>query len=315
VKWIAIDEIHLVSVWGRDFRKSYALLEGIRHILGNKPWFGYTATLDQPTFTRVCDYAAFRSTTKVMRLSTDRPNIAIVRARLKRHDKKSYKMLHFVVAEASKRSDGSLSHGFSQLRDSDGNINNQTRDGTTLTESQTQRSLIYTPYKPSSLRWAEAVTPETYNQSSRTVKGRPRTTKIGGSDTLPPPADLKPSPECIPKTLIFTDSRDGCCSIVNSIRAWLQRLGYSETLSRETIKPYYSTLIDADKAEILSRFAEIDTGLRILVATDALAHGKDVPDIDIVIIYGMPRDKDQQVSFGKCLEELQEQRIARAWRF
>jgi superfamily II DNA/RNA helicase len=135
------------------------------------------------------------------------------------------------------------------------------------------------------------------------VKGRPRTTKIGGSNTLPPPADLKPSPECIPKTLIFTDSRDGCCSIVNSIRTWLQRLGYSETLSRETIKPYYSTLIDAYKAEILSRFAEVDTGLRILVATDALAHGKDVPNIDIVIIYGMPRDKDPSVlwqMFGRA---------------
>ena len=47
----------------------------------------------------------------------------------------------------------------------------------------------------------------------------------------------------------------------------------------------------------------IVTGLRILVATDALAHGKDVPDIDIVIIYGMPRDKDPSVlwqMFGRA---------------
>jgi hypothetical protein len=154
VKWIAIDELHLVSVWGRNFRKSYALLEAIRHILGSKPWFGCTTTLDQPTFTRVCDYAAFRPTTKVMRLSTDRPEIAIIRARLKRHDKKSYKVLHFVVAEASKRPDESrlsVLPGFSQLRGSDSNISsNTTRGGTTLTESRTQRSLTYTPYKLSS---------------------------------------------------------------------------------------------------------------------------------------------------------------------
>jgi superfamily II DNA helicase RecQ len=50
VKWIVVDELHLVSTWGREFRKSYALLEGMRHALGNKPLFGCTVTLDDPTF-------------------------------------------------------------------------------------------------------------------------------------------------------------------------------------------------------------------------------------------------------------------------
>src|SRR6267378_6561811 len=40
VKWVIVDELHLVSVWGEEFRKSYAMLEVIRHTLGHKPWFG-----------------------------------------------------------------------------------------------------------------------------------------------------------------------------------------------------------------------------------------------------------------------------------
>ena len=40
VKWVVVDELHLVSIWGDNFRKSYAMLEVIRHTLGHKPWFG-----------------------------------------------------------------------------------------------------------------------------------------------------------------------------------------------------------------------------------------------------------------------------------
>ena len=31
------DELHLVPIWGDNFRKSYAMLEVIRHTLGHKP--------------------------------------------------------------------------------------------------------------------------------------------------------------------------------------------------------------------------------------------------------------------------------------
>ena len=44
VKWVVVDELHLVSIWGDSFRKSYAMLEVIRHTLGHKPWFGCTTT-------------------------------------------------------------------------------------------------------------------------------------------------------------------------------------------------------------------------------------------------------------------------------
>jgi superfamily II DNA helicase RecQ len=54
-KWVVVDEIHLVYTWGKEFRKSYARLEGMWHTLGNKPWFGCTTTLDSQTFRTVCE--------------------------------------------------------------------------------------------------------------------------------------------------------------------------------------------------------------------------------------------------------------------
>ena len=60
VKWVVVDEVHLVSVWEDAFRKSYAKLETIRHALGKKPWFGCTATLNEYTFERICANGGFR---------------------------------------------------------------------------------------------------------------------------------------------------------------------------------------------------------------------------------------------------------------
>jgi superfamily II DNA or RNA helicase len=317
VKWIVVDELHLVSTWGREFRKSYALLQGMRHVLGSKPWFGCTATLDDPTLRKVCDFAAFKETTEIKRFPIDRPDVAIVRAVVKRLDKTSFKLLHFVVADAARRRDGSRltsKLGFHQLKESGFQLGPP--------ESQlsygSQASIFCTPYRSSSLRWTDYLTPDSFSQPSQTPQSpQPSSSKRARSiprpDALPSPGDLIPSPECIPKTLIFTNSRTGCCKMADDIRKWLQRLGYSETCSEETVRPYYSTMIEVDKKKVLDRFAKTNTELRILIATDALAHGKDIPDVDIVIVYGFPRDKDPSLflqMFGRAARAPERKGIA-----
>lgn len=96
-------------------------------------------------------HPSVRPTTKVMCLSTDRPDIAIVRARLKRYDKKSYQMmLHFVVVEASKRPDRSrlsVFPGFSQLRDSDSNISTVETRWQMEQRSQITEINVYSPIR------------------------------------------------------------------------------------------------------------------------------------------------------------------------
>lgn len=54
-------------------------------------------------------------------------------------------------------------------------------------------------------------------------------------------------------------------------------------------------MIDVDKQRTLDEFAKQNTGLRVLVVTDALAHGKDIPDVDAVVVYGFPRDKEPSI--------------------
>ena len=54
-----VDEVHLVTDWGTSFRGAYTLLYKLRILLGRKPWFACTATLDDPTFDVVCQLAGF----------------------------------------------------------------------------------------------------------------------------------------------------------------------------------------------------------------------------------------------------------------
>ena len=47
---MAVDELHLVALWGSGIRPQYAQLSLLRRRLGGDvPWFGCSATLDQKT--------------------------------------------------------------------------------------------------------------------------------------------------------------------------------------------------------------------------------------------------------------------------
>ena len=105
VKWVVMDELHSVAIWGKEFRQSYAQLEAMRHTLGRKPWFGCTATLDDPTFYKMCEHAAFRETTTIKRTSIDLPDVAFIRSSVRRLGKSSLKPLHFVFADAQRLPD------------------------------------------------------------------------------------------------------------------------------------------------------------------------------------------------------------------
>jgi superfamily II DNA helicase RecQ len=101
---VLIDEVHLVSAWGKDFRKSYAildsvrLLDSVRYWVGDKVWFGCTATLDTDAQRRICDFAGFKEDTRIIRTSIDRPDIAFIREVVKKNEKLSFRPLYFVIS-------------------------------------------------------------------------------------------------------------------------------------------------------------------------------------------------------------------------
>ena len=96
--------------WGGSFRSSYTQLWKVRSLLGRRPWFACTATLDDITFKIVQELAGFRDNVNLVRTSINRPDLSIIREYVKRGSKKSFKSLYFVIDHAYKEApEGDLS--------------------------------------------------------------------------------------------------------------------------------------------------------------------------------------------------------------
>lgn len=73
---LAINEIHLVEEWGKDFRPMYAEIEKIRkRIPCHVPLLGISATLTKNNQTRVAEKAGFLPNYRLLQTSLDRLEI------------------------------------------------------------------------------------------------------------------------------------------------------------------------------------------------------------------------------------------------
>jgi hypothetical protein len=72
----------------------------VRSLLGRRPWFACTATLNNITFKIVQELAGFRNNINIVRTSINRPDLSIIREYVKRGNKKSFKGLYFVIDRA-----------------------------------------------------------------------------------------------------------------------------------------------------------------------------------------------------------------------
>src|SRR5699024_9886179 len=80
LRLVAIDEAHLVLLWGKGFRTSYAKLNLIRSIIGAEiPWFACSATLDGHALNSLRINVQFNKDVKIQRTSINRPEIVIRR--------------------------------------------------------------------------------------------------------------------------------------------------------------------------------------------------------------------------------------------
>jgi superfamily II DNA helicase RecQ len=85
-----------------------------------------------------------------------------------------------------------------------------------------------------------------------------------------------PTPESIPKTVVFIDSRRDIQKCAECLREWLQKLSAGTIGARDCkqiIQVYHSHTTPNDKNAIYDEFSKPDSKIRIMVATESLGTG------------------------------------------
>ncbi|KAH7109135.1 ATP-dependent DNA helicase [Dactylonectria macrodidyma] len=103
-----------------------------------------------------------------------------------------------------------------------------------------------------------------------------------------------PTPESIPKTVIFIDSRRDIQKCAECLREWLQKLSAGAIGARDCkqiIQVYHSHTTLNDKNAIYDEFSKADSKIRIMVATESLGTGVDLSDVIRVVQYGFPLER------------------------
>ena len=198
VSVVAVDELHLVALWGSGIRPQYAQLSLLRRRLGGDvPWFGCSATLDQTTLDTARKMTGFEASCEFFRSSVDRPEIKLIVETIPPRTIKRFTSLFFVLLDAM--------------------------------------------------------------------------------------TDGLPTPERIPKTVIFIDSRRDIQKCAEYLREWLQKLSAGALNNRDCrqiIQVYHSHTTLNDKNTIYDEFSKADSKIRIMVATESLGTGVDLSDVD-----------------------------------
>ena len=264
---VTVDEVHLVIDWGTSFRKSYIMLRSIRQVIGDKPWFGCSATLDQETLHELHDLRVFKDDFHIIRTSIDRGEIAIVRKTIPRNKKASYNCLYFLIdgailPEGEEVQEAEQQKGSGSVR-SDTNTTDNARTDTMIDKVGHDAT--------ANLARQSAMGDEVLAETDV------RVLKI--SSTL----------QNIKKAIVFFDQYGSLGDCVGIIRAWLMELGYSRKEVAAVVRGYHSNLEEEDKECIYEEFKKPDSIIRILCATDAISVGCNIPDILIIVQYGLPR--------------------------
>src|SRR5437667_7355296 len=101
VSVVAVDELHLVALWGSGFRPQFAQLSVLRRRLGaNIPWFGCSATLDKETLDIATKMTGFQANCAFFRSSVDRPEVKLIVETIPPQTATKFTSLFFVLQDA-----------------------------------------------------------------------------------------------------------------------------------------------------------------------------------------------------------------------
>ena len=98
---VAIDEAHLVGMWGKEFRKDYSRLASLRRLIGpGVPWFACSATLDRQGLVELREGAGFGDQTEIYRTSINRPELALRLGKIPEGTYGNFTSLRFLFDQA-----------------------------------------------------------------------------------------------------------------------------------------------------------------------------------------------------------------------
>lgn len=113
------------------------------------------------------------------------------------------------------------------------------------------------------------------------------------------------TPSCmhlVPKTVVFFDSKKVAYSTKDQLRMWLQMSDnhlYSEAQSSQVVVVFHRELAKADKEAIITEFQQPDSRIRILLATEAIGIGVNLPDVRRVVLNGLPKDDEPAIPWQR----------------
>jgi len=104
---VVVDEAHLVSQWGRDFRTDYARLGQLRSLFGSHvPRFACSATLDAKALEKLKKGVGSEDDVTIMRTSIDRPELVIRIGWIPTRSRQNASALRFLFDEGMRRTRG-----------------------------------------------------------------------------------------------------------------------------------------------------------------------------------------------------------------
>jgi len=199
---VTVDEVHLVIDWGTSFRKSYTILRSIRQVIGDRPWFGCSATLDTETLEKLQEIRAFKDNFYIIRTSIDRPEIAIVRKIIPKNKKTSYNCLYFLIDGATPPC--GQDEATRQCTEGDGEVRKQQKGKSTM-------------------RPGSGITARVAGQARQSKKPQLAEPDMRVEERAP---KRIPTPQNIKKAIVFFDHCGNLNNCVNIIRVWLTEAGY-----------------------------------------------------------------------------------------
>lgn len=103
-----------------------------------------------------------------------------------------------------------------------------------------------------------------------------------------------------PKTLVFCCTLGNCSTLYQMIRAkrgkeFTEPIGYPDLHQFRMVEMFTRASTKAMKEKVLKSFINVDSKLKLLIATTAFSMGIDCPDIRNVIHFGVPGTIEQYV--------------------
>jgi superfamily II DNA helicase RecQ len=91
------------------------------------------------------------------------------------------------------------------------------------------------------------------------------------------------TPQRVPKTLIFLDSKNSILRLAKKMRKWLTLQGFTPQAVYQLVSVYTSWTQSHDQNRLYETFSQPDSPIRIMIATNSFGMGLDIPGVEIVV--------------------------------